>query len=130
MDAGPRNQGGMTLLSFLFLLALGAFVGYVVLRISPIYVKFGSINSSMRTVAKTPEIESMSGHKIRELLFKEFETRGVEGIRPSHVTMKQVKGGWEMKVSLESRVPVILNLDFIGKYDRTVRLGDRPKSPS
>ena len=46
-------------------------------------------------------------------------------MKPSHVKIERMDGGWKMSVSYEVRRPLVGNLDVVGKFDASEPLTRR-----
>jgi hypothetical protein len=64
--------------------------------------------------------------KIRDHLYRRFQISYVENIDlQKHVKMFKDQDGKVLKLQYEVRRPMMYNLDFVAKFDRTFPLTDR-----
>ena len=120
-----RKQGGMTLTSFLMVLAVVGFALYVGMKLFPMYQEYYAVQSAMKGLANEPGVADMDPAKIQDLFFRRLYINYSESVKPSHVKIERMDGGWKMSVSYEVRRPLVGNLDVIGKFDASEPLTRR-----
>ena len=112
-----RKQSGMTLLSFVMVLAVVGFAAYIAMRLFPMYQEFYAVKSSLKGVAAEPGVSDMDPAKIQDLFFRRLYINYSESVKPSHVKIERMDGGWKMSVSYEVRRPLVGNLDVVGNFN-------------
>ena len=117
-----RKQSGMTLMSFLMVLAVVGFAAYIAMRLFPMYQEYYAVKSSMKGLANEAGVADMDPARIHELFFRRLDINYATNIKPSHVKIERMEGGWNMKVAYEVRRPLVGNLDFVAKFEKTVNL--------
>ena len=120
-----RNQRGITLIGFVVMLALVGVLAYLGMKVFPIYEQFFSVRSAMKGVASEPGVGQMDPAKIKDLFFRRLYINYSESVKPSHVKIERMDGGWKMSVSYEVRRPLVGNLDVVGKFDASEPLTRR-----
>lgn len=121
-----RRQRGITLLGFIFLLAVFGFFAYMGMRLFPIYSEFYSVSSAMEAVKNEPGIERESPTRVRELLFNRLYISYVENVKAQHVTVTRDRGAYTLTIKYELESPFFHNIYFLGRFDKTVELTGRP----
>jgi len=112
-----RRQGGITLMSFLVVLAVVGFAAYLGMKLFPMYQEYYSVRTSAKGLASEPGVGDMDPSKIQDLLFRRLEINYSENVKPGNVKFDRIEGGWNMKINYEVRRPMIGNLDVVGKFD-------------
>ncbi|KAF1709887.1 DUF4845 domain-containing protein [Pseudoxanthomonas kalamensis DSM 18571] len=112
-----RNQKGMTLTSFLVVLAVVGFAAYIGMKLFPMYQEYYSVRSAAKGLASEPGVADMDPSKIQDLFFRRLYINYSENVKPSNVKIERVSGGWNMKVNYEVRRSLVGNLDVVGKFD-------------
>jgi hypothetical protein len=112
-----RKQSGMTLLSFVIVLAVVGFAAYITMRLFPMYQEFYAVKSSMKGLANEAGVGDMDPGRIQELFFRRLDINYATNIKSSHVKIERREGGWNMKVSYEVRRPLVGNLDVVGNFN-------------
>lgn len=119
--AGKSSQRGITLLGFLMVLAVVGFFAFIIMKLFPVYSEYYSVAQSMEAIQMEPGVANMPPEKIRVLLDKRFNIGYVESVKPEHITIKREKG-YNLRIAYEVRRPLMYNLDFVAKFDKTVDL--------
>lgn len=120
MAVGSK-QRGMTLLGFLMILAIAGVFAFIFMRLFPVYTEYYSVVRDMKGLQAEPGVANMPPEKIRDLLFRRFNISYVDSVKPEHVFVSR-KNGYNLTVKYEVRRPMVYNLDFIAKFEKTVDL--------
>jgi len=119
-----HNQGGLTLISFLFVLAFVIFISFIGMKIGPIYMEYYSVVSAMNGVASERGSANLSPYDVRvKVLNRLYVSYSAENVKENNIKLTRANGVW-LRVAYEVRKPVIGNLDVIAKFDRKVRLSN------
>ena len=113
-----HKQAGMTLTSFLMVLAVVGFALYVGMKLFPMYQEFYAIKMSMKSLAKEQTGE-VTPDKTLELFFKRMDMNYSDTVKRDNIKFDRIDGGWRMSVNYEVRKPLIGNLDIVGKFDNS-----------
>ena len=116
------TQNGLTLTSFLIVLAVVGFFIYIGMKLFPVYTEYNSVVTDMNGLAAAPGIKQKSPEEVRALLFRRFDISYVESVKPENVKITR-KEGYHMQVAYEVRRNLMYNLDFVAVFDKTVELG-------
>jgi len=112
-----RNQGGMTLIGFIIVLAVvGVFI-YMGMKVIPMYSEYYAVKQALDGLAKEPEIAQQDPGKIKDLFFRRLYISYAETVKPEHVKIVRKDAGYVMTVNYEVRKPLIANLDVVGKFN-------------
>lgn len=117
-----RAQSGMTLISFVIVLAIVGLFAYVGMKLFPMYAEYYSVKSALKGLAQEPGIANTDPVKIQNLFFRRLYISYAENVKPENVKVKRIDNGWQMDVNYEIRKPLIANLDVVGKFDATQAL--------
>ncbi len=112
-----RKQGGMTLMSFVVVLAVVGFGAYIVMKLFPMYQEYYSVRTAAKGLAAEPGIGDMDPGKIEDLFFRRLYINYSENVKPENVKIERMDSGWKMKVNYEVRRPLVGNLDVVGVFD-------------
>lgn len=119
--ATASRQTGMTLIGFLFVLAIAGFFAFLAMRLFPVYSEYYSVVSDMKGIAAEPGVANMSPERIRDLLNRRFYISYVESVKPEHIKITR-NNGYNLTIKYEVRRPLVYNLDFVAMFDKTVEL--------
>jgi hypothetical protein len=114
-----HSQRGITLLGFVIVLGVIGLFAYVGMKLFPMYSEYYSVKSALAGLAKEPDIANTSPREIQDRFFRRLYISYSDNVKPEHVKITRVDGGWQMNVAYEVRKPVIANLDVVGKFDAT-----------
>ena len=112
-----RKQGGMTLTSFLMVLAVAGFAVYIGMKLFPMYQEFYAVKTSMKALAKEPG--SADPVKAQELFFKRMDMNYSDSVKRENIKFDRIDGGVRMNVSYEVRRPLVGNLDIVGRFENS-----------
>ena len=120
-----RNQGGMTLIGFVIVLAVVGFFAYICMKLFPMYSEYYAVKQALKGLQSEPGIGDKDPAKIQDLFFRRLYISYAEDVKPEHVKITRGDNGWLMAVNYEVRKPVIANLDVVGKFSATEKLTRR-----
>lgn len=113
-----RNQSGMTLISFVIVAAVVGFFLFIAMKLFPMYQEYFAVKSAMKGLAAEAGIANEQPAQVKEKFFKRLYISYSENVKPQHVKVEN-KGsgqGQVMYVNYEVRVPLMYNLDVVGKF--------------
>ena len=110
-----RKQGGMTLTSFLVVLAVVGFALYVGMKLFPMYQEFYAVKTSMKALAKEPGSSDQS--RALEMFFKRMDMNYSDSVKRENIKFDRIDGGLRMVVKYEVRRPLVGNLDIVGNFE-------------
>ncbi len=113
-----RTQRGMTLMSFVVVLAVVGFAAYIGMKLFSMYSEYYSVRQALRGLQAEPGIAKQDPAKIKNLFFRRLNISYSENVKPEHVTLqrRQDGPGWDMEVNYEVRKELVGNLDVVGKF--------------
>ena len=118
-----NHQKGLTLIGFIFVLALALSASFLAMKIGPIYVEYYSVVAAMDGVAAEKGAAKRSPYDIRLRFLTRLNVSYTEHVKESHIKLKR-GNGVQLRVAYEVREPIIGNLDVIATFDRTVQLSN------
>jgi Tfp pilus assembly protein PilE len=118
-----RNQSGMTLISFVIVAAVVGFFLYIAMKLFPMYQEFFAVKSAMKGIAAEAAGANQSPAQIKEKFFKRLYINYSNNVKPEHVRIENKGNGQTMYVNYEVRVPVMYNIDAVGKFSAEQSLG-------
>src|SRR3546814_1354085 len=102
-----RTQRGMTLMSFIIVLAVVGFAAYIGMKLFSVYSEYYSVRQALKGLQAEPGIAKQDTAKIKNLFFRRLNLSYSEHVKPEPVTLqrRQDGPGWdrEVKRSEESR---------------------------
>ena len=119
-----RTQRGMTLLSFVIVLAVVGFAAYIGMKLFPMYSEYYSVKQALKGLQAEPGIANRDPAKIKDLFFRRLYISYSENVKPENVKLQRSKDGpgWDMEVKYEVRKELVGNLDVVGKFHASEEL--------
>lgn len=119
-----RTQRGMTLLSFIVVLAVVGFFAYVGMKLFPMYSEYYAVKQALRGLQAEPGIANQDPGKIKDLFFRRLYISYSDNVKPENVKLQRSESGtgWDMDVNYEVRKPLVGNLDVVGKFHAAEKL--------
>lgn len=111
------KQSGMTLMSFVVVLAVVGFGAYIVMKLFPMYQEYYAVRTATKSLASEPGVGDMDPSNIQDMFFKRLYISYSESVKPENVKFERIDNGWNMKVNYEVRRPLVGNLDVVGVFD-------------
>ena len=118
------KQSGVTLIGFLIIMAIVAFLAYMAMKLLPSYSEFLGVTKAMNQIA-TEGTNGKSLDAIRhELMFKmNFQYVDDATIKPANITIVRQSGGTnELRVAYQKQIPFMYNIDFLLHFNKSVPL--------
>jgi len=118
------RQSGITLIGFLFLMAIVGFFAFMAMKLLPSYSEYMGVYKAMSQIAS----EGTNGKTLdeirRELFFKmNFQYVDDATIKPADITIKRDAGGTSvLNVDYDKTIPFMYNIDFLLHFDKSVAL--------
>ncbi len=118
------KQSGVTLIGFLIIMAIVAFLAYMAMKLLPSYSEYMGVSKAMTQIAT----EGTNGKTLddirRELMFKmNFQYVDDATIKPTNITIKRDSGGAnQLQVVYDKQVPFMYNIDFLLHFNKSVPL--------
>lgn len=120
-----KQQGGMALLGWVFVLALLALLGLAVIRLFPIYIDYFSVQTSLESLTRQPSLQQMSDAEIRGTLFRQMDINGVDHISKDNIKITKVLNALKVAVDYEVRTPFVGNIDLIVHFHPAIEAPSR-----
>ena len=111
-----RNQSGITLMSFLIVLVVVGFFLYVGMKVFPMYSEFYSVKSALKGMA-TEGLSGKDPAQIKDNFFRRMDISYSSNVKPEHVRVETSGGSTRIDVKYEVRVPMVANLDVVGRFE-------------
>ena len=114
-----HKQKGITGIGWLFILVVIGFSALVVLKMTPMYSEYFSVQSSLDSLAN----ETLSGKskaEIRSMLMKRLDINDVERVTKDEIEITIGSDGVTVYVEYEAREDLIGNIGLIADFSYSV----------
>lgn len=120
------RQRGMTFLGILvIIIVVGAWV-YAGIRLVPKYLEYVRVASTLEKVRD--EFASNPGSTefmLRKAIERHFDIEMVTAIDSNDIEIKKEGGSFFLRANYEDTVPLVSNISFLLKFDKTVEVAAR-----
>ena len=121
-----RRQRGVTFIGWLFLLTPLAIVGYIGIRLVPIYLNYMRVAHSVEQSAvelKTDDVAALTPLLIRATLSKHFDIESISFPDVKDLSVTRDGTGWTIEAKYEDTAPIFGNISMIVDFDKVGKIG-------
>ncbi|MCP4701836.1 MAG: DUF4845 domain-containing protein [Gammaproteobacteria bacterium] len=117
------KQRGISAKILIFVLIVVGFVGFIGLKLFPIFSENGQVMKSIEQVKNMPESKNFSPSKIKGAILKKFYQNDIREIGAAnfkeHITIKKTSEGYQIIVLYSREFLVAKNIFVTVKFDST-----------
>lgn len=126
MSIVRARQSGITLLGFVIVLAVAGIFAFVGMKLFPAYSEYYNVVSAMEQIAREPGSARWSPAEILTSLEKRMYVNYVDErfVNKRSFQIKRAGSGYTLSVKYERREPMVYNIDYVAKFERTVQIGN------
>lgn len=111
-----KQQRGITLTSFLMVLAVVGFFLFIGMKLFPMYQEYWSVGKAIKSVANDGSVPT-DPNSIQRSLDKYFEVGYIDSITGRDIKVERAPNGGALIIAdYEVRKPLLYNLDIVGKF--------------
>lgn len=123
-----RQQRGITMIGWLFLLIPIAVVGYAGIRLVPMYLNYTKVARTLDQVADESRADqSVSATMIRSAIEKRLDIESVDFPATKDFVIRRDGQSWVIEVGYEDTAPFISNISLLVAFRKAVRIGQAPE---
>jgi len=105
-----HHQRGMTFISILVLVVLGVSIVLLVVKLTPAYIEFFSVQKIMSTMAKDPAFPGMSPKEIRDSFDRRATIDYVTSVKGSDLDLSKDNGENVASVEYAQKIELVFNI--------------------
>lgn len=117
-----KEQDGRALITVLLCMVFLGSLGFVGLKLAPIYIEHFGVTSSLASMKQDGNLHGKSITELRHLLNKRLEINDVRRVDNADVEIKTTPRMTTIRVAYEVQVPLMSNIDFLVTFDNRVEL--------
>lgn len=110
------RQRGMSMWSALFVIGVVAFFLFIFFKLIPPYLEDMKVGSALDSLARDPNIGSMSKGEIMEGLSKRFDVDNVTAVKPGQLELKPMGKMKSLVMNYEVVVPLFYNVSLLLEF--------------
>jgi hypothetical protein len=121
-----RRQRGVTFIGWLILLIPVAILGYMGIRLVPIYLNYMRVAHSVEQTAsemKVDDVATLTPLLIRATLSKHFDIESISFPDVKDVTVTRDGTGWIIEAKFEDTAPLFGNISMVVDFDKVGKIG-------
>ncbi len=113
----PHRQDGMTLISWVVVLAIAIFFVLIGVKMIPTYLENYSIKEVLASVAQDRASRTLSHRRLKDNILKRLSINGVYNFPRDKIKITKDKRGMRIEIKYEVRKPVIGNVSVVMAFD-------------
>ena len=119
-----KQEQGLTLISYIFILLIIGFFVMLILKITPIYMDHNKVANALAGMKDTPNLETKSIYAIKNNLGKRLNLNFVYDVTPEDITV--VKRGNYVRVDIEYEVVehLVGDLSLLAQFHDFLEVGE------
>jgi Domain of unknown function (DUF4845) len=118
-----NRQRGVTAIGWLFLLTPIAILGYVGIRLAPLYLNYMKVTRALDQVANDYKSGGGDPTTIRNVVDRHFEIDMVDYPNIKDLKVTRDAGGWLVEMAYDDEAPLFSNISLHVTFDKKVHTG-------
>lgn len=114
-----KKQRGMTMMSWLIVLAIAVFFVLIGIKMVPTYMENYSIREILKNMEHDRSVGKMAPTEMKKSFLKRLKINGVYSFDPDSITIKKEKTGTSFSVDYEVRKPVAGNVSIVMEFSES-----------
>ena len=112
-----QRQRGLSFISILILIVLGVSITLLVVKLTPAYIEFFSVQKIMSTIAKDPTFPNMSPREIRDSFDRRASIDYVTSVNGNDLDLSKDNGANVASVEYSLKIPLVVNVSASLAFD-------------
>jgi len=117
-----KQQKGMALVGWVFILGLLAFFSLAIMRLFPLYLEYFNVRSSLGSLSRQSGLEQMSQREVRRLLQRRLDINEVKHVSANNIKLDRSQETLRIAVDYEVRTPFLGNIDLIVNFNYPIEV--------
>mgnify|MGYP002712418992 CR=1 FL=1 len=116
------KQTGLTMITWLIIIALVGIQAIMALRIIPVYLNYGTVKNIMEDLAEDPDARGKTPREVKSLILNRLQINNLYELKKQKnaFKFKPQTDGMIVDLHYEARGPIYGNLEFIATFDHQV----------
>ncbi len=116
-----KKQKGLTLISWMGILALVLFNGIIAMNVVPVFLNDHSVKTLMEDMQSDSSVRGATPKKIKDMITKRLRINNVYSVNKDHITIKKDQKDYIVTIEYEPRGKLIGSLDYIVTFKHEAR---------
>ncbi|MCB2426157.1 DUF4845 domain-containing protein [Methylophaga pinxianii] len=114
-----KKQQGMTLISWVIVLAIIAFFATITMRLVPMYQEYYGVLQIMKSMETELKNNKLTNEQVMLLLSKRFNTGYISSVKKENIELSRGRSNayvTKIVIDYEVRKPFIAHIDLVGHF--------------
>ena len=120
-----KKQKGLTLISWLAIIAVVLFNAIIAMNVVPVYLNDHSVKSLMEALETDSSVRGATPKKIKDTITKRLRVNNVYSVTKDNIVIKISKNDYVITIVYEPRGRLIGSLDYIITFKHEARVAAR-----
>jgi len=120
MSATLKKQKGLTLISWMIVIAIALFFVMIGIKMVPTYMENYSIRQVLADLEHDRRVREMGRGELKKIILKRFQINGVYNFKRDDLKIAATKDGTEVSIDYEVRKKVIGNVSVLMEFSESV----------
>ncbi len=116
------RQQGVTLVGFLFIMAIAGFFAFMGMKLWPPYYHYFGVVKGMKEMSQQDLSGKTRGQIRKEFMYKLSFQYADDQFGPNAIRIEQSNGATMLHVTYDKRVHFLYNIDFLLHFEKSVPL--------
>ncbi len=117
-----KKQKGLTLITWLIIIALLAFNGLIALNVVPVFINDSSVKSIMQDLETDSSVRGVGPGKIKDVVAKRLRINNIYDITKDKIKIKKTRTAYLVTIEYEPRGKLVGPLDYIISFKHEARV--------
>ncbi len=117
-----KKQKGLTLISWLAIIAVVLFNAIIAMNVVPVYLNDHSVKSLMQSLESDSAVKGATPKKIKDIITKRLRINNIYSINKNHISIKKFKTDYVITIEYEPRGRLVGSLDYIVSFKHEARV--------
>jgi Tfp pilus assembly major pilin PilA len=122
MPASVRKQKGLTMISWMVIIAIGVFFTLIGIKMVPVYLENYSIKQVLGSLQDDHRVRDMGRSEIKKIIIKRLKINRVYSFPQDKINIKASNKSIEISLDYEVRKPVIGNVSVLMAFSESVEI--------
>lgn len=117
-----QKQKGLTFISWLVIFIVAAFLIFVGIKITPVYIDHYAIQSILKSVKQDPLSARKSKREILSMITKGMDVNNIRHVNRDHISIRRSGKTTIINISYEERRPIVYNISILMAFEEEIEL--------
>ena len=116
------KQRGISLVGWLFIIAISLFFVLLGMKMVPAYINYYDMVKVMTSMAKDSSLKQAGPVELKKLFMRRIDINGIYDFPKDGFQVDRTRGGTILRIDYEKREPVAGNVDVVMHFRKEVRM--------